>query len=121
MDQQPSRWTDIILRKLKFHPRYKSMVLKVATQGGTPQRRPNMDPRDTHQKNRLVKKLTTPRNILVARLIHIPKGEERRGNIPRVMTLKSLKKPKQPLLMEILRKGKKQKFGYWIKEVLQSP
>jgi hypothetical protein len=63
-------------------------------------------------KNPLVRKLTTPRNCLVVRLVHILRGEERRGNIPRAMTLKSLRNPNHPLSMEKLKRGKKQKFGY---------
>jgi hypothetical protein len=73
---------------------------------------PNMDPRDTQRNNSLVRKLTTPRNLLVQKLFHIPKGEERRGNIPRPMTLKSLRKKNHPLSMEKLKMGKKKKFGY---------
>jgi hypothetical protein len=46
------------------------------------------------------------------RLIHIPRGEERRGSIPRSMTLNILRNPNHPLLMEKLKRGKKQKFGY---------
>jgi hypothetical protein len=88
------------------------MVLKVATQGEAPQRNPNMDSRDTHRKNPLVRKLITPRDILVAKLVHIPRGEERRGNITKAMTLKSLRKSNHPLSMEKLRRGKKQKFGF---------
>jgi hypothetical protein len=65
MDHQPITWTDIILRKLKVHLRYESMVLKVATQGGAPQERPDMEPRYTHRENPLVRKLTTPRDLLV--------------------------------------------------------
>jgi hypothetical protein len=45
MDQWPVMWIDIILRKPKVHLRYKSMVLKIATQEEAPQRRPNMEPR----------------------------------------------------------------------------
>jgi hypothetical protein len=112
MDQQPLMWTYIIIRKPKVHMRYKIMVLKVSPQGGGPQRRPNMDPRDIQRKNPLVRKLTTPRNFLAMRLVHIPRGEERRGNIPRVMTLKSLRKSNHPLSMEKLKRGKKQKFFY---------
>ena len=77
MDQQPTMCTNIVLRRPKFHMRYESMVLKVATQGGVPQRKPNIEPRDTHCKNPLVRKLTNPRNILVAKLVHIPRGKER--------------------------------------------
>jgi hypothetical protein len=47
MVQLPVMWTGIILRKLQVHLRYKSMVRKVATPGGAPQGRPNMEPRDT--------------------------------------------------------------------------
>jgi hypothetical protein len=111
MDEQPDMWTDIILRRPKVQLRYESMVLKVATQGGAPKRRPNMEPRDTQRKNPIVKKLTTPRNILVARLVHIPRGQERRGNIPRATTLQILRKKNHPLSMEKLRRGKKQNFG----------
>jgi hypothetical protein len=112
MDWQPVMWINIILRKTKVHLRYKRMVLKVATQGGSPQRRPNMEPRDTQWKNPLVRKLTTLQKLLVAKLVHIPRGEERRGNIPRAMTLKSLRKPNHPLSMEKLKRGKKKNFGY---------
>ena len=118
MNRQLVLWRDIILRKLKVHLRYESMVLKVATQGGPPQRRLNVELRDTHRKNPLVRKITTPRNLLVENLVHIPKGKERRGNILRVMTLKSLRKPNHPLLMERLRRGNKNKFGTRLEEVL---
>ena len=75
------------------------MALKVARQGGAPQRRPNMETRDTLK------------NILVDKIVHIPRGKERRGNIPRVMIQKSSRNPNHPLSMEKLRRGKKQKFG----------
>jgi hypothetical protein len=70
-----------------------------------------MEPRDTHRKNPLVRKLKNPRNLLVSKLVHIPRGKERRGNIPRVMTLKSSRNPNQPLSMEKLIKGKTHNFG----------
>jgi hypothetical protein len=92
--------------------RYKIMILKVATQGGVPQRRSNMEPRDIQRENPLVRKLTNPRIFLVVRLVHIPRGEERRGNIPRSMTLKILRNPNHPPSMVKLKRGKKQKFGY---------
>jgi hypothetical protein len=111
MIQLPIMWTGIILRKLQAHLRYIIMVRKVATPGGEPQGRPNMEPRDTHQ-NVSLGTLATPRNILVAKLVPILRREERRGNIPRVMTLKSSRKPNQPPSMDRLRRGKKQKFGY---------
>jgi hypothetical protein len=76
------------------------MALKVATPGESPQRRPNMEPRDTHQENPLVRKLTNPRNLLVEKLVHIPRGKERRENIPRVMTLKISRNLNHPLSME---------------------
>jgi hypothetical protein len=70
-----------------------------------------MEPRDTQRKNPLVRKLKNPRDILVEKLVQILRGEERRGNIPRAMTLKSLINPIHPLSMEKLIRGKKQKFG----------
>jgi hypothetical protein len=112
MNQQSVMCTNIILRKPKFHLRYKSMVLKVTTQGEAPQTKPNREARDIWWKNPLVRKMTTPRNCIVVGLFHIPRGEERRGNIPRSMTLKSLRNPNHPLSMEKLKRGKKQKFGY---------
>jgi hypothetical protein len=81
------------------------MVLKVATPGGAPQRRPNMEPRDTHRKNPLVRKLITLRELLVEKIVHIPRGEEIRGNILIVMTLKISRNPNHPLSMEKLRRG----------------
>jgi hypothetical protein len=110
MDQHPVMWTDIILRKPKVHLIYKRMALKVATQGEAPQRRPNMESRDTHWNNPQVRKLTTPRNLLVEKIVHISKGEEIIRNIPRAMTLKSSRKPNHPLSMDKLGRGKKQKF-----------
>jgi hypothetical protein len=65
------------------------MDLKVATQGGSTQIRPNLELRYTHRKKPLVRKMTTARNIIVEKLVHIPKREEGRGNIPRFMSLKS--------------------------------
>jgi hypothetical protein len=56
--------------------------------------------------------LTTPRDLLVEKLVPIPRQEERRGKIPRVMTLKSSINPNHPYSMDILRRGKKKKFGY---------
>jgi hypothetical protein len=71
-----------------------------------------MDPRHIQRKNPLVRKLKTPSNFLVVRLVHIPRGEERRGNIPRAMTLNILINPNHPLSMEKLKRGKKKMFGY---------
>jgi hypothetical protein len=110
-------WTDIGPRKPRVHLRYKNMILKVETQEEAPQRRPNMEPRGmltsrTHLENPLVRELTAPRNCPVVRLVHILRGEERGRNIPRAMTLKSLRNPSHPLLMGRLKRGKKHKLGY---------
>jgi hypothetical protein len=87
--------------------RYRSMVLKVATPGGEPQRRSNMEPRGIQWKIPLVRTLTTPRNLLVEKLVPILRKEERRGNIPRVVILKNSRNPNHPPSMERLRRGKK--------------
>jgi hypothetical protein len=92
--------------------RYISMVMNVATPGGAPQRRPKMDPRDIQWNIPLVRTLKNTRNILVEKLVPILRKDERRGNIPRVVTLKNSRKPNHPPSMEILRRGKKKKFGY---------
>jgi hypothetical protein len=88
------------------------MVLKVATPGGAHQRRPNTEPRDIQWNIPLVRTLTTPRNILVEKLVPILRQEEIRGNIPRVMTLKNSRNPNHPPSMERLGGAKKHKFGY---------
>ena len=112
MVQLPVMWTCIILRKLQFHLRYRSMVLKVTTLGGAPQIRTNMEPSDIQWKIPLVRTLTTPKNIVVVKLVPILRQEGRRGNIPRVVTLKNSRKPNHPPFMEILRRGNKHNFGY---------
>jgi len=61
----------------------------------------------------LVRELTAPRNYPIVRLFHILKGKERGGSIPRTMTLKSLRNPSHPLLMGILKRGKKHKLSYF--------
>ena len=111
MVQLPIMWICIILRKLQVHLRYKSMVLKVATLGGVPQGRPNMEPRDTHW-NVSLRTLPTPRNHIVEKLVPILREEERRRNIPRVLNLKSSRNLNLPPSMERLRRGKKTNFGY---------
>jgi hypothetical protein len=111
MGQHLVIWTYIILIKPRVHLGYESMTLKAAIQGGAPQIRQNVEPIYTHRKNPMARKLTTRRNILVAKLVHIPRGKERRGNIPGAMTLKSSRNPNHPLLMEKLRRGKKHTFG----------
>jgi hypothetical protein len=104
-------------KKTQSPPEIQNMVLKVTTQEEAPQRRPNMEPRgmltsSIQLKNPLVRELTTPKNCLLVRLVYILRGEERGGNIPGAMTLKILRKPNNPLLMEKLKRGKKQKLGY---------
>jgi hypothetical protein len=64
-----------------------------------------------HLKNPLVRKMTAPKNCLAVRLVHTLRGEERVGNIPMDMNLKSLRNPNHPCLMEKLKRGNKQKFG----------
>jgi hypothetical protein len=65
-----------------------------------------------HSPNIPLRRLETLKNILVEKLVPILRREERRGNIPRVMTLQSSRNPNHPPSMERLRRGKKQKFGY---------
>jgi hypothetical protein len=47
------------------------------------------------------------RDFLVEKLAHILRRKERSESIPKVMTLKSSRKPNHSLSMEILRKGKR--------------
>jgi hypothetical protein len=69
-----------------------------------------------------VRKLTTPRNLLVEKLVHIPRGKERRGNIPRAMTLKNLRKPNHPHFDGEIKKG--EEVEVWLlglKKYFKSP
>jgi hypothetical protein len=102
----------MILIKLQVHLRYKSMVLKVDTPRGELERRPNMEPINVQCNIPLVRTLTTLRNLLVATLVPILGQEERRENIPRVVTMKNSRNPNPPPSMERLRRGKKKNFGY---------
>jgi hypothetical protein len=76
--------------------------------------RPNLEVGDTHRDSPLERKLETLRDLLVARLIHILKGNEISESIPKVMSLKISRKPNHPLLMEILRKGKRRNLGFLV-------
>jgi hypothetical protein len=58
--------------------------------------------------------LETPRDLLVANLVHIRKGKERSESIPKVMILKSSRNKNHPISMEILRKGKSKKLGFLV-------
>jgi hypothetical protein len=86
----------------------------VARLGGLPRRRSNLETGDTHQENPLERKLTTSRNLLVEKLAHILKGKARSERIPKVVTLKSSRKPNHALSMERLIRGKRQKLGFLV-------
>jgi hypothetical protein len=86
----------------------------VATLEGVPRGRPNLEAGDTHRGNPLERKMETLRDLLVAKLAHILKGKEGSKNIPKVMILKSSRKPNHPLSMEKLRKGKGEKLGHLV-------
>jgi hypothetical protein len=117
MGQHLVMWMDIILIKTKVHLRYKNMALKVTTREEAPQRRNIMEARcmltsRTHLKNPLVSEHITPRNFLVVKPVHPFRGEERGERVLRFMTLKSLRKIIHPLLIDRLRRRKKQDLGY---------
>jgi hypothetical protein len=86
----------------------------VATLRGVPRGRSNLEAGDTNRESPLERKLATPRDLLVAKLVRILKGKERRESIPKVMILKNSRNPNHPLSMEILRKGKRHKLGYLV-------
>jgi hypothetical protein len=79
----------------------------VATLGGVPRGRSNLEIGDTHQESPLERKLATPRDLLLEKLAHILKRKERSESIPKVMILKSSIKTNQALSMKRLRKGKR--------------
>jgi hypothetical protein len=56
-------------------------------------------------------KLTTLRDILVAKIAHVLKGKERSESVPKFMIHRNSIKPNHPLSMEILRRGKRHKIG----------
>jgi hypothetical protein len=76
--------------------------------------RPNLEAGDAHRESPLGKDRATLRDILVAKLSHILIRKERSEIIPKVTTLKSSRKPKHPLSMERLRRGKGKKLGYLV-------
>jgi ribosomal protein L39E len=79
----------------------------VARVRGLPRGRPNLEKGDTRRESPLERKLTTLKDLLATKLAHILKGKERNRRIPKVVILKSSRKPSHPLLTERLRKGKK--------------
>jgi hypothetical protein len=83
----------------------------VATLGGVPRVRSNLETGGTHRESPLERKLATLRGPLVEKLAHILKGKERNRSIPKVVILKSSRNPNHPLSTDRLRKGKKQKLG----------
>jgi hypothetical protein len=90
--------------------RYEYVVPLVATLG-VPRGRPNLEARVTQWESPLERKLVTLRILLVEKLAHILKGKEISERIPKFMTLNSSRNSNFPLLMEILRRGKRQKIG----------
>jgi hypothetical protein len=83
----------------------------VATLGGLPRGRPNLEAGDTHRESPLERKLATVRDLLVAKLAHILKGKETSESIPKFVILKNSRKPNHPLSMERLKKGERLKLG----------
>ena len=55
--------------------------------------------------------MATLRNLLVEKLVHILKGKERSGSVPKIMILKNSRNPNHPLSMERLGREKRLKFG----------
>jgi hypothetical protein len=83
------------------------VVPQVATLRGLPQGRSNLEIGDTHWENPMGRNLTTQRDLQVEKLTHILKGKGRSERIPKVMTMKSSRKPNHLYSMVILRKGKR--------------
>jgi hypothetical protein len=79
--------------------------------GEVPRRRSNLEARENHRETPLERKLTTPKDLLVAGPTHILKGKERSRRIPKPMVLKSSRNTNHPLSMEILRREKMRKLG----------
>jgi hypothetical protein len=76
-----------------------------------------MEPRNiltsrVHLKNPLARKLIVPRNCLTLRLVHLFRGEEKGENELISMVLESLRNPRHPFFMGILRRGEKKNLGY---------
>jgi hypothetical protein len=86
----------------------------VATQGEVPIGRPNLEAGDAHWESPLERERETLRDILVEKLAHILKRKERSERIPKLMTMKSSRKPNHPLSMDILRNRKRRKLVYLV-------
>jgi hypothetical protein len=75
---------------------------------------PKLEVGDAHRESPLERERTTLRDVLVEKPTHILRRKERSESIPKIMTLKSSRKPNHPLSMERLRKGKRQKLGCFV-------
>ena len=76
--------------------RYRNMVMSVATLKGAPRERSTPEIRDKLQTIPLERKLATQRDLLAAELVLIPEENERSRNFPRVIILKSSRRPNHP-------------------------
>jgi hypothetical protein len=82
----------------------------VATLGGVPREKYNLETRDKHQTNPLERKLGTQRDLLVVELVHILKENKRNESIPKVTISKNSGRPNHPLSTVRLRKERRQRL-----------
>jgi hypothetical protein len=73
--------------------RHRSMVMSVATLKESPRERSTPEIRDKHRTIFLERKMVTQRDLLVAKLVLIPKENERSINFPRVIISKISRRP----------------------------
>jgi hypothetical protein len=83
----------------------------VTSLGEVPRVRSNLELGDTHRESPLERKLTTLKDLLVARPAHILKVKERSRSVPKPMVLKISRNPNHPLSMERLRREKRWNLG----------
>jgi hypothetical protein len=112
MVQLPVMWKHIILRKLQIHMRYKSIVVKVANTRRRTSKKAQHGPKRHSMEYSSREDTDKSKESSSGNAVPILRQEERRGNIPRVVTLKNSRNPNYPPSMQRLRRGKEQRFGY---------
>jgi hypothetical protein len=88
-----------------MNPRHRNVVMSVATLRGAPRERSTLEIRDKRRTILLERKLATRRDLLAAELVLIPEENKRSRNFPRVIILKSSRRPNHPPSTGEIKKG----------------
>ena len=82
--------------KCSMNPRYRNMVISVATLSGAPQKRSIPEVKDKRRMIPLRRKLAIRRALLAAEPVPIPERNSRRKSIPKVENSKNSENPNHP-------------------------